>query len=107
MQRKLSFKEALARPAASPDESRALSASREESETPKVKFLLLPRRMTRPVDVARTLRELGMPLRKAHEALNRLALKNSIVVNLEASKERLVVERLPPPGGSARGRGWP
>jgi DNA-binding transcriptional regulator YiaG len=101
MSRKLSFKEALARPAGARDESHASSASCEETEAPKVKFLLLPGKMTRPVDVAKTLRELGMPLRKAHEALNRLALKNPIVVHLDANKERLVVDGLAALGISA------
>lgn len=35
-----------------------------------------------------------MPLRKAHEALNRLALKNPVVVHLDEDKEHLVAERL-------------
>lgn len=78
---KSSFREALARPAATPERGRARSTSR------TVRLLLKKDGdMPRPVDVARMLNKAGLSLRKAHATLNRLAQGEEVALELEAGK---------------------
>lgn len=67
MSRKLSLKEALGLQVDARDERPAPSVFRGEAR--KTKFLLAPLEIPQPVQVARTLMDLGLSLRKAHEAL--------------------------------------
>jgi DNA-binding transcriptional regulator YiaG len=82
MSTKLSFKEALARRGDAPEEGRA------SSDFPAVqrsRFLLIAAKIEQPVELAKTLRDFGMSLRKAHDALNRLAENEIIAVQLDVS----------------------
>ncbi len=92
MSRKLSFKEALAHQADVRGESRASSGSLAEKET--ARFVLFASKIDQPVQIARVLRSLGMSLKKAHGALNRLANKEVIIVQLDAGDRDAIVTQL-------------
>ena len=81
MSTKLSFKEALARPADVKDESR------DQSAFPARRFVLIPHKIVHPVEVAITLKRHGMSLRRAHDTLNRLAARERVAVELRTADE--------------------
>jgi DNA-binding transcriptional regulator YiaG len=87
MSTKSLFKAALARPASARDENRVLSGSR-------ARFLLSAENIRQPVEVVRTLRALGMSLRKAHEMLNRLSNGEAVPVELRLSDPQGAVHDL-------------
>jgi DNA-binding transcriptional regulator YiaG len=78
MSRSSSFKAALARQAS----GRATSLA--SSDFPTVKVLLRNANISRPVDVARALKGLGLSLRKAHLVLDRLAEGEKVPAELDA-----------------------
>jgi hypothetical protein len=80
--RKLSLKEALALQVDAREERPVPSDSRGEAR--KSRFLLAPLEIPQPVQLARTLMDLGLSLRKAHDALNRLAEGETVAVELDA-----------------------
>ena len=87
MSTRLSFKETLGRRAATKAGSRARSAS------PTVRFILRAGASARPVDVARSLTRHGLSLRKAHDALSRLAEGETVAVELHTlSRTKLMAE---------------
>jgi DNA-binding transcriptional regulator YiaG len=92
MSRKLSLKEALALQADARDERRTPSDSRGEAR--KIRFRLAPLDIAQPVQLARTLMDFGISLRKAHEALNRLAEGETVAVELDAGDVSLIAARL-------------
>jgi hypothetical protein len=73
-----SFKATLARQASEKATSPASSASL------TVRVLLRNANISRPVDVARVLKGLGLPLRKAHLLLDQLAESKEVPVRLDA-----------------------
>jgi DNA-binding transcriptional regulator YiaG len=76
---KLSFKEALERPAAT------LTDSRDRSASPTASVILFaPGNIDRPVDYIRLLRDHGLSMRKARAILDRLPSKQPVAVNLRA-----------------------
>lgn len=95
MQKRLSFKEALARRDEIPAE-RPLP-----SGTP-VALVLSAGEMRDPVSVARLIRSLGHSLRKAHESLDRLAEGRQVPIELIVPKDRDVVAELAGLGVTAR-----
>lgn len=78
MSRNSSFKAALARQASEGATSLA------SSDFPTVKVLLRNAGISRPVDVARVLKDLGLSLRKAHLVLDRLAEGEKVPAELDA-----------------------
>ena len=100
MSRKLSLKEALALQVDARDERPTPSDSRGKAR--KTRFLLAPLDIPRPVRLARTLMDLGLSLRKAHEALNRLAEGETVAVELDAGDVSLIAARLKALGADAR-----
>lgn len=72
------FKAALARQASE------RAASLAFSDFPTVKVLLRNASISRPVDVARVLKDLGLSLRKAHLVLDRLAEGEKVPAELDA-----------------------
>jgi hypothetical protein len=81
MSKKSSFREALERRESAREGSRGKSAS------PTFKLLLTARDICQPVDFARLLTRYGMSLRKAHDALDKLAFGRSVAVELSAQDE--------------------
>src|ERR1700676_943581 len=77
MSKKLSFREALEQPEDTQERSPARSGS-------PVRLSLVITKTTQPVSIARLLRKHGMSLRKAHEALDRLAAGEIVAVELYA-----------------------
>jgi DNA-binding transcriptional regulator YiaG len=75
---KLSFKEALGQREGTKEKPQDQSAS------PIVKLILVPRKIRQPVEVARLLTKYGMSLRKAHDTLDRLAKRDTVAVELYA-----------------------
>jgi DNA-binding transcriptional regulator YiaG len=92
MPRNLSFKEALERHENVLEQSHDPSDSQASPET--VGFLLYPVEISQPVDVAKALMRLGMPLRKAHATLNRLALKKVTAVELDVASADIAISKL-------------
>lgn len=92
MPRNLSFKEALARQGDARDQS--LDPSDFPTVADKTGFLLFAVGISQPVSVAKTLVRLGMPLRRAHAALNRLALSRVAAVHLDTAKAKIAVKEL-------------
>jgi DNA-binding transcriptional regulator YiaG len=90
--RKLSLKEALALQVDARDERPIRSDSRGEAR--KTRILLAPLDIAQPVQLARSLMEFGLSLRKAHEALNRLAEGETVAVELDAADVSLIAARL-------------
>lgn len=78
MSKNSSFKAALARQASEKATSLA------SSDFPTVKVLLRNDSISRPVDVARALKDLGLSLRKAHLVLDRLAEGKDVPAELDA-----------------------
>ncbi len=78
MSTKLSFREALARRGSTAEKSPARSAS------PTVRTMLSAGDIAQPVELVRLLRRYGLSLRKAHDTLSRLALAESVAVELSA-----------------------
>ena len=76
MSKKLSFREVFERR----DDARV--ESREQSDSPVVRLLLTLEKTTQPVDIALLLRKYGMTLRKAHDTLNRLAMRETVATEL-------------------------
>jgi DNA-binding transcriptional regulator YiaG len=95
MSMKLSFKEALARRASTAEKSRARSVS------PTAKMLLSAGDIAQPVDLVRILRSHGLSLRKAHDTLNRLALGESVAVELSSDNSETVIPDLAQMGVTA------
>jgi len=56
--------------------------------------VLAPLDIPQPVQLAQTLIDFGLSLRKAHEALNRLAEGETVAVELDAGDASLIVARL-------------
>jgi DNA-binding transcriptional regulator YiaG len=97
MSKKLSFKEALER------QEQGQTASRPRSAFPAVKVHL--RRtdpIRRPVDLARQFVSYGLSLRRAHEALNRLAEGETVALELVCGDFDLLVDQLAKLGIGAR-----
>ncbi len=92
MSGKLSFKEALAHQVDVKEGSRAPSVSPVEAE--KARFVLFAPKIDQPVQIARVLRNLGMSLKKAHGALNRLANKEVVIVQLDAGNRDAIAAQL-------------
>jgi len=90
--RRLSLKEALALRVDARDERPAPSDSR--GEAGKTRVLLAPLDIPQPVQLARTLMDFGLSLRKAHEALNRLAQGETVAVELDAGDVGRIAARL-------------
>jgi DNA-binding transcriptional regulator YiaG len=88
MSTRLSFKEALGRRAAAKAGARARSAS------PRARFVLRAGAIARPVDVARSLTRHGLSLRKAHDALSRLAEGETVAVELHTPSCRKLIAEL-------------
>jgi DNA-binding transcriptional regulator YiaG len=63
-------------------------------EIARDRFLLIPEKIAQPVEVARALRDFGMPLRQAHAALNVLAKRQVVAVELNANDSELLASRL-------------
>jgi DNA-binding transcriptional regulator YiaG len=76
----LSLKEVLARPAEALEDVRVSSDIHDAGPTNR--FALSATRIDQPVAVAKTLRGLGLSLRKAHDALNRLVEGETVVARL-------------------------
>jgi DNA-binding transcriptional regulator YiaG len=97
MSKKLSFKEALERQDGGPTESRPRTAF------PAAKVHL--RRtdsISRPIDLARQLVSCGLSLRKAHEAVNRLAEGETVALELTCADSDHAIDRLAKLGIDAR-----
>jgi DNA-binding transcriptional regulator YiaG len=99
MSGKLSLKGALARREDASEERRASSDSHAGDD--KSAFSLVARHVRQPVEVAKTLKALGLSLRKAHDALDRLAKKEAVVVPLDAGDAERTIERLDAVGVAA------
>lgn len=82
MSRKSSFREALEQRDEIPVDRRGRSDSRAES------VILEAGRLPRPVEVARVLCTQGLSLRKAHDAVNKLALRGVAGVALPQQHDR-------------------
>jgi DNA-binding transcriptional regulator YiaG len=97
MPKKLSFKEALER------QGRGQTESRPRTAFPAVKVHL--RRtdpVSRPIDLARLLVSRGLSLRKAHEAVNRLAQGETVALELACADIDRSVDQLARLGIDAR-----
>jgi DNA-binding XRE family transcriptional regulator len=92
MSRNLSFKEALAQREGAEEESPASSDSLAGGA--KTRFLLSAQKIDQPVQVVRTLRKFGMPLRSAHAALNRLAAREIVAVEFDVETPQAVIDQL-------------
>jgi DNA-binding transcriptional regulator YiaG len=92
MSRNLSFREALGHRVG------ALEESHEPFIFPELGrmtgFVLVAAAIAQPVEVARTLRRLGLSLRKAHEALDQLASMQSVVARLGPGEPAEVIAQL-------------
>jgi DNA-binding transcriptional regulator YiaG len=95
-----SLKELLARREGALEGSPASSASLAEKPI-KHSFLLKAEKLSRPVEAARALKSHGLSLRKAHDAVNRLADKKIVAVSLEAQDQDAIVAGLAAVGVAA------
>jgi hypothetical protein len=86
MSTKPSLRAALERPVSGTARSPAPSGF------PAARFALSARQIAQPIDVATTLRQHGMSLRKAHDTLNRLARGERVAVALSCNPSALVAE---------------
>jgi DNA-binding transcriptional regulator YiaG len=77
MSTRSSLREVLARP-------EGIGARPRESSAFPVRLILTADKIQQPVEVARLLARHGMSLRKAHDALNRLADRESVAAELHA-----------------------
>jgi DNA-binding transcriptional regulator YiaG len=85
MSKKLSFKEAIARPGATEDGAPGRSAS------PMIKLLLTSGPISRPVDVIRLLAQHGLSLKKARATVDKLGAGERVAVELHLDSLQALV----------------
>jgi len=96
MSTKLSFREAFAQLEETPAEPQGSSGF------PRISALLKMDNIRQPVEVARTLKRLGLSLRKSHEILNRLAASEIVAAEFVSEDADRVIADLAAVGVRAR-----
>jgi DNA-binding transcriptional regulator YiaG len=92
---KSSFRERLERREPTPAKSLG------RSDSPAVRLMLLAGNIRQPVEVARLFRKYGLSLRKAHDALNRLAKRETVAAEFYADDPNQLLSDLSSSGVNA------